>query len=43
MSLLNMASIPLDMSTCHKGGFFNQPGGTFNNKCCTVLDQNKAY
>ena len=42
-SLVNLAGIPLSMDTCHAGGFFNQPGGTFNSRCCQVLDRNNAY
>ena len=37
-NLVNFAAIPLDMDTCKSGGFFNQQGGSFNSKCCGVLN-----
>ena len=35
--LLNMDTIPLDLTTCGAGGFFNRPGA-FSKACCNVLN-----
>ena len=42
-NLVNFAAIPLDMDTCKTGGFFNQQSGTFNKKCCGVLNAAAEY
>ena len=45
--LQNLASIPLNIQTCAKGGWFNgakaNNGGTFDTKCCQVLDITGMY
>ena len=38
-----MPTIPLNMTNCKAGGFFNQRGGAnWNPDCCAVLKANNA-